>query len=156
FTGLIWSALGSPRAEVRWRAVHCVRRLAELQCETEISTLVKWMEYGRVDSFGSNKFPFYDLHAKQFLLIALTRISMNNPQILLQHASVFSQIALEAMPHILIQTFAAKIALNIESSFPATYKENVVNRLNKVGDSNLPPRELKNYNDHVTSYLHER
>lgn len=39
FTGFVWSALGSPSAELRWRAAHCVRRLADLGCEREIDAL---------------------------------------------------------------------------------------------------------------------
>lgn len=155
-TGLIWSALGSPSAQSRWRAAHCVRRLAELECEPEVGALVEWMRKDRVEAFGSNKFPFYNLNARQYLLIAFARISIDNPKILLLYSDLFAQIALESTPHILIQTFAAKIALNIEKSFPATYGENIVARLNKVGISELPVRELKTYNDHIDSYLHEK
>ncbi len=154
--GFIWSALGSPRAEIRWRAAHCVRRLASLGCEAEINALVKWMERDRVDAFGSQKYPFYNLHARQYLLIALARVSIDNPEILKRYSATFSQLALSAMPHILIQKFSAQVALNIENAFPKTYQKNVVKQLQQVGISQLPVRKLDKYNEKVESYWHAR
>lgn len=156
FTGLIWSALGSPRAEIRWRAAHCVRRLAELGCETEIDSLVQLMERDRVDAFGGYNFPFYNLHARQYLLIALERVSIDNPQIVKRHSEIFTRIALKDMPHILIQRHAAQIAINIENAFAGTYESNVVEQLYQVGVSQLPVRVSKKYGDKVESYWHQR
>lgn len=156
FTGLIWSALGSPRAEIRWRAAHCVRRLAEFGCETEIDALVEWMERDRADAFGGYNFPFYNLHACQYLLIALARVSIDNPQIVKRHSEIFARIALKDMPHILIQRYAAQTAINIEKVFPKIYKDSVVKQLHQVGVSQLPVRVGKKYGDTVESYWHER
>lgn len=143
FTGFVWSALGSPSAELRWRAAHCVRRLANLGCEREIDALFKWLESDSIGAFGSNNFPFYNLHARQYLLIALARISLDNPMILKNHQSVFTQYALATFPHILIQKFAADIALNIEKVFPGTYDQETVEKLLRVCKSQLPINEIK-------------
>jgi hypothetical protein len=156
FAGLIWSALGSPRAEVRWRAAHCVRRLSELQCSSEITALVQWMEQDSVGAFGGYNFPFYNLHARQYLLIALARISIDYPQIVKRHSKIFSRIALQGIPHILIQKYAAQIAINIENSFPKTYKSSVIKELHRIGVSPLPVRLLNNHSSKVKSYWHEK
>jgi len=156
FTGLIWSALGSPRTEIRWRAAHCVRRLAEFGCETEIDALIQWTKRDKVDAFGGYNFPFYNLHARQYLIIALARVSIDNPLIVKRHSEVFSKIALKDMPHILIQKYAAQIAINIEKASPKTYKSNVVKQLHQVGVSQLPARASKKYGDRVESYWHQR
>lgn len=156
FTGLIWSALGSPRAEIRWRAAHCVRRLAEFGCETEIDALVQWMERGRVDAFGGYNFPFYNLHARQYLLIALARVSVDNPQTIKRHSEIFARIALKDMPHVLIQRYAGQIAINIENAFPGTYEDNVAEQLHQVGVSQLPVHVSKKHGDRVESYWHKR
>jgi len=154
--GFIWSALGSPRAETRWRAAHCVRRLAELECEQEIDALIQWMKSDSVDAFGSNKFPFYNLHARLYLLIALARVSIDNPKPLAHHHKLFSRHALETIPHILVQKFSAEIALNIEKAFPDTYSQDIVEKLQQVGHSQLPIKETERYREKLSSYWHIR
>ncbi|MBI5849358.1 MAG: ATP-binding protein [Nitrospirae bacterium] len=154
FTGFVWSALGSPRSETRWQAAHCVRRLAEIGCEREIGALIQWMEQDTVGAFGNHKFPFYNLHARQYLLIALARISIDNPQILRRYSSIFSQHALTTMPHVLIQKFAAEIALNIEKTFPNTYSKDIVEQIHKVGVSQLPIKVMDKYGDKLESHWH--
>jgi hypothetical protein len=43
FTGFVWATLGSPCFGISWQAAHCVRRLAEANCEREIDALIEWM-----------------------------------------------------------------------------------------------------------------
>ena len=156
FAGFVWSGLGSPRAEMRWRAAHCARRLAEIGCEREIDGLIQWMERDSVDAFGSHKFPFYNLHARQYLLTALARVSIDNPQILRRYHAIFAQHALATMPHILIQKFSVEIALNIEKAFPNTYSRDVVEQLHQVGVSQIPIKQMDGYDDTVDSPWHIR
>lgn len=156
FTGFVWSALGSPRSEIRWRAVHCVRRLYEANCTKEIDALLEWMKLDDDGAFGSNKFVFYNLHARLYLLIALARTSIDNPRILARHSDIFLFHALGYINHILIQKYSAKIALNIEKAFPNTYSNDVVVKLNKVGISQLPVKEMKRYGEGLESYWHEK
>lgn len=155
FTGFVWSALGSPRTSTRWRAVHCVRRLAEAQCSDEINALIDWMERDTVDAFGANKFPFYNLHARLYLLISLARVSINNPHILLQHSDVFYKYALQSSPHMLIQKYASDIALNIEKAYLGTYTKEVVNSLQTVGKSQFARIESEKSWDTTDSYWHD-
>lgn len=154
FTGFVWSALGSPRTSKRWRAVHCVRRLAEAQCSDEIDALIDWMERDTVDAFGAKKNPFYNLHARLYLLISLARVSINNPHILLRHSDVFYKYALKSSPHMLIQKYASDIALNIEKAYLGTYTKEVVSSLQKVGKSQFAMIESENRWETTDSYWH--
>jgi len=154
FTGFIWSALGSPAASTRWCAAHCVRRIADAHCSDEMDALIDWLRKGTVDSFGANKFPFYSLHSTLYLLISLARISINNPHILLSHNETFYKYAIKSLPHILIQKFASDIALNIESAFPETYTKEVVDLLQKVGESPLVRIEFEDRLETRDSYWH--
>ena len=149
FTGFVWAALGSPRSRVRWQAVHCVRRLAEAGCEQELNSLVEWIKRDCVNAFGSRTFPFYNLHARLYLLIALARISIDNPELLRHHHLLFKHHALDGSPHALIQKFAAEIALFIEAAFPKTYESNVVKMLRAVGTSQMPVKEIDRYRENV-------
>lgn len=143
FTGFVWAALGSPRSSVRWQAAHCVQRLAEAGCEQELNSLVEWIKRDCVNAFGSRIFPFYNLHARLYLLIALARISVDNRELLRHHHLLFKHHALDGSPHVLIQKFAAEIALSIEAAFPKTYESRVVETLRAVGISQIPPREIE-------------
>lgn len=156
FTGIIWAALGSPHSAIRWQAAHCVRMLAEAGCKREISTLIKWLNKDSVDAFGSNKYPFYNLHARQYLLIAIARVSIDNPEILRPYHADFAQQALEGKPHVLIQKYAAEIALSIESAYPCTYDSGVTEQLRQVGISQMPVKNIDEYGNNLESPWHKR
>ena len=154
--GFIWSALGSPSSEMRWRAAHSVRRLGENECKNEIDALVEWLNQDSVGAFGYNEFPFYNLHARLYLFIAFARLSIDKPELLREHASVFSYYTLCDMPHILIQKFAAKTALNIESVFPGTYEDSIINLIQNVAESPFPIKEKERRHENIQSYLHQK
>ncbi|WP_243767407.1 ATP-binding protein [Paenibacillus agricola] len=155
WAGFVWASLGSPRTKTRWQAAHCVRRLAEGNCESEIDALITWMQRDKADAFGSPTFPFYNLHARLYLLIALARISIDIPQILMRHQDLFTQYALSSSPHILIQKYAADIIHNIEKAFPNTYSRTIVEGIHKVGMSQLPIKEIQSYSEVLNSYWHK-
>ena len=151
--GLIWATLGSPRSAIRWNAAHCVKKLAELNCTNILDALIWWLEHDKVDAFGCNKFPFYNLHARQYLLIALARISLDQPDLLRKHSHVFSKYALTE-PHILIQKYASDIALNLETKFPSIYESHTLIAIKGIGKSNLPIQKA-DYGYVTDSYWHK-
>jgi len=149
FTGLIWSALGAPHSWVRWEAAHCVRRLAENDCKKEIGSLLAWMKTGGVGAFGSRRFPFYALHAQLYLLIGLARAAIDNVAAVHEHRDLFAAIALDGLPHVLIQSRAAKVALAIERTSPGAYVPDVVQRLRNVLTSPFPRRLVDRDTEHT-------
>jgi hypothetical protein len=146
YAGFVWAALGSPRPDIRWQAAHCVRRLIEAGCTHELDNLIEWMNRDCANAFGSPKFPFYNLHARLYLLMALARVAIDSPIKLKHHHLIFVHHALNSLPHVLIQKFAANIALLIEDAFPGTYANNVVDELKKAGISQLPHTEVDRFN----------
>lgn len=150
--GFIWSALGAPRTEVRWNAIHCVRKMADFNCSDIIDTLIFWLKQDKVGAFGYHKFPFYNLHARLYLLISLARVSFEKPELLAQHKDIFVQYAF-GEPHILIQKVSSEIAVNLSTSLENIYDEETLNKLKVVGKSNMPIAEM-DYNDIVDSYWH--
>ena len=142
--GFIWSAMGAPSSEIRWKAVHCVRLLGENGCQSEISSLINWLQKETVGAFGSNVFPFYYLHAKLYLLIAFARLSKENPELFIKDFSVFSNIALSSIPHVLMQIHAKRIALNIESAYANTYDRTTLDSLKKIGISPFDKKSVEN------------
>ncbi len=152
--GFIWSALGSPRAAVRWNAAHCVRKLANLNCIDIIDALVYWLKQDKVGAFGHHKFPFYNLHARQYLLITFARIAIEKPAILRKHSDLFLQYAL-TQEHVIIQKFASDIVVAIENTVPGTYDAEILITVKNVGKSNLPV-QVENYQYSTDSYWHKR
>lgn len=151
--GFIWSALGSPRSEDRWNAAHTVRMLAELNCNEIVDELIKWMQHDKVDAFGSIKFPFYNLHARLYLLIALARVSRSNPGLLILYKDLFIKYAF-GEPHILIQKFAVEIAINLSSNLEIIYDDETLIKLKEIGKSKFAIAEM-GYNEKVDSYWHK-
>ncbi len=143
WTGFVWSALGSPYSGTRWEAAHCVRRWAELDCAREIDLLIEWLGRGHAGAFGAVSFPFYAWHAKLCLLFAFRRVAVECTDHLRKHAQVFAATALTGLPHALIQSYAAAIALAIERHHPRTFTAATKRRLERVGRSPRPPRRVK-------------
>ncbi len=152
--GFIWSALGSPRAAVRWNAAHCVRKLADFNCIDIIDALVYWLKQDKVGAFGHHKFPFYNLHARQYLLIAFARIAIEKPSILHKHSDLFLDYAL-SQDHVIIQKFTSDIIEAIECTFPGTYKAEVLEAVKNLGKCNLPV-QVEKYQYSTDSYWHKR
>jgi hypothetical protein len=72
--GLIWAALGDIASESRWRAAHAVLLLVRLGCKDELDALARLANGTKpVAPFLDARFPFYSLHARMWLLLALTR-----------------------------------------------------------------------------------
>ncbi len=153
--GFIWSALGSPSSEIRWKAVHSVKMLGENSCQLEIDALIDLLPQENVQAFGSYAFPFYYLHAKLYLLMAFARISKDNPELLKKHSSIFSDIALNSTQHILMQMHAKRTALNIECAFPNTYEKKLMDSLNSIGISSFDKKIVENKRESVSSIWHE-
>lgn len=72
--GLIWAALGDISSQIRWQAAHAVLLLAELGCKGELDALARIAAGpGSVAAFTDSRLPFYSLHARMWLLLALAR-----------------------------------------------------------------------------------
>jgi hypothetical protein len=114
------------------------------------------MQTGTVEQFGSRNYPFYSLHAKLYLLLALARLAQEDVQNLLKHVDSFVDTALRGLPHVLIQRTAAAIALAIEHKSAGILASSVVKRLQEVGRSALPPREVSGAQTNVDTSWHIR
>jgi len=144
-TGYVWANLGSPSSSDRWSSMHVVKRFYELGCKDEIDALIKWMLRDHAESFIAKKHPFYNLHAKQYLLMAFARCVVVDANLLIKHHNIFSEIALNGEPHILIQKYAAKIALTIGSVDPLVYEKETIEELKKVGKTPFPIQKSDNH-----------
>jgi hypothetical protein len=72
--GVIWAALGDMASESRWRAAHAVLLLVRVGCKDELDALARLADGTEsVAPFLDVRFPFYTLHSRMWLLLALAR-----------------------------------------------------------------------------------
>lgn len=150
----IYANLGSPYTEERWRAVHAVLRLYDLDCQTEISLLIECYNRGIPQSYIPAKYKFYDLHAKLYLLVALTRGAHKSPELLLKNKNFFSKIALNQKQGVLFQYYAKQICLEIERRYPESYPPQIIESVDKVCVTQFPCINESKYRFHTESPWH--
>jgi hypothetical protein len=75
----VWGTLADPDANTRWRATYVVITLCELGNESFMTALNEISLQGTPEAFIDSRLVFYDLHAAQWLLIALQRADQTSP-----------------------------------------------------------------------------
>ena len=109
---MIWRALGSPDAVDRWRAAHSLRSFGKIDRWEIIDRVVT--NIGLVDAgpFQANELPFFYMHARLWLLIALARMAKEYPSRIARYKEELLAIVLEeGEPHVLIRQFARRVLL---------------------------------------------
>lgn len=125
------TALASPVSKTRWSAAHVLKKLAEHNRIELFDEVYCHVTEKNADSFGCQKYPYYNLHALQYLMIASARISLQFPEKLKPHAQFFLKYAVN-FEHAIIQRFAADTAMEIEKAFPGCYLESEIAKLINV------------------------
>ena len=111
-SGLVWQALGSPRGSDRWQAAHSVRCFARFGRWEVIDALVARLHSRDSKGFQAQEVPFYYLHARLWLLIALARGALDRPERVAVYARSLKKVALDRnCSHIVMRYFAARALL---------------------------------------------
>lgn len=152
--GFVYSSLGSPESEIRWKAAHCVKQLIEGNCTDVVTELFWWLKHDAIDSFGVNRYPFYNLHARMYLFIAFSRAALDNASIFLNEKDVILHYALNEK-HILIQKFAGDVALALQSKNCELFTKEQTTALHQILKSKYPIKKV-DYNFQTDSYLHAK
>jgi hypothetical protein len=144
--GLVWIKLGSPSAAFRWRAAHSIRSFARFGKWGVIDAIIKKFNSTDARPFQAPELPFYFLHARLWLLIAIARVAMDYPQNIVKYAELLKTISLDKnTPHILLRHFAAQALLTCASSGSLVLSEADINVLNTVNESPFPKIKSENY-----------
>ena len=106
---LVWARLGHFRAAARWRAAHAIRRLSAAGRADIIGLIVNHYDRETAGAFGSDALPFYQMHARMWLLIALARVAKDDPATVLPHRAILEGVAFNTeYPHVAMRDFAAQ------------------------------------------------
>jgi hypothetical protein len=77
--GVIWAALSDIDVKIRWRASHSVVLLVRLGCVDELTALLRFADGTQgIGPFTDRRFPFYSMHARMWLLLALARAALES------------------------------------------------------------------------------
>ena len=135
--GLIWRALGSPKALCRWRAAHCMRDFAAFGNWSVIEAVVGKFDTTTTGAFQAPELKFYYMHARLWLLIALARMASDYPDQISKYKDALLLIVTERkQPHVLMRHFAARALL---ACVDAGELNLPVKTLNLVSNANKSP-----------------
>ncbi|MGL6491566.1 hypothetical protein ACSZNX_10985 [Aeromonas veronii] len=151
----IYANLGSPHAEERWRAVHAVLELYTLNCQQEIKLLIDLYDSGLLPSYVPKGYVFYDLHAKLYLLVALTRCASEEPIKLIGYSHYFYATACNKDQGLLIQFYAKQICLYLYRAKEAVFSEDEVEQLYRACLPQYHSIEENKYLHRIDSPWHE-
>lgn len=141
--GYLWAALAAPEASYRWEAAHSVRGMGTLGQACVLSHVMRMFANGGGGPFVDARLHFYELHAKQWLLIALARASKESPAAIVPHSNQLSQIALGGTEHILIREFAARALLALIDSGHLSASAEERKQIADANQSSLPVIQSK-------------
>lgn len=147
----IFANLASPFAEERWRSVHAIIQLYRLNCNSEINYIISLISTGVDDIYLPENYRFYNLHAKLYLLLALSRASINDVEIIIEHINFFFDLATNPGNGVLVQFYAKQIALNIENNKPGSYQRPQIADLENIFKSSFDLIHNSPYSYHTDS-----
>lgn len=134
--GLIWFALGSPQAERRWMAAHSLRVAVKLGRADVLDKVVLKFSTTSAASFQAQELPFFHLHAKLWLLIAMARIALDNPEVITNYQSHLELVALSTENrHVLFKHFSAQALLTCVSTGHLNLSQSTLSALQHVDQS---------------------
>jgi hypothetical protein len=143
--GYLWAALAAPQASYRWEAAHSVRGMCAMGQAGVLRHLMLMLANGGGGPFVDARLHFYDLHAKQWLLIALARATKERPALIVPYVKQLAKIALGGTQHVLIREFAARTVLALMDTGHHEVSVDEENRLLAVNRSTLPVIKSKSY-----------
>ena len=148
FSGMVWRMLGSPTTENRWRAAHSVRCFARFKRWSVLDALVARIDRKDEEVFHVSERPFYFMHAKLWLLIALARIALDEPGAVAKHEEVLLKIAFDREnPHVLMRHFAAEAVRACVKAGEIDLSDSHKKSLSRVNRSPFSQSERKTANE---------
>ena len=113
--GYVWSALGDPSEEVRWRAAHAVKLLCDLERTPETEALARFALDSDCRPFCDSGLVFYDKHARQWLFMAIERCAGERPRAVKAFEPVLRRAVFGGDTHVVLRE-SAKRSLQLMSA----------------------------------------
>lgn len=151
--GLLWFALGSPDASRRWMAAHSLRTAVRLGRADVLEQVVARFDWTHAGAFQAKELRFFYLHAQLWLLIALARIAIDDPDSVARHQALLEKIVVDTMDrHVLRKHFAALALLACTSHGRITLGPAALKALRDV---NRSPHSMKTSKDYTSNSFYQ-
>jgi hypothetical protein len=146
--------LGLPDKELRWEAIHSIRRLVNLDNKNILKNLIELQNKTNCIPFQNEEYIFYWISAKLYLWIAIDRLSAEVPEKLIDFKEEFiKELQNNKLPHVLIKFFIKRTCQNLLKYDENIYNEDereiihdiLVSKLDKVKEDSYS-REQRKYN----------
>lgn len=113
--GVIWAALGDIAIESRWRAAHAVLLLTQLGCKHELDALARFAAGTEsMTPFIDSRFPFYALHSRMWLLLALARAAQEPNAATLANFTIWLAGIIRGPHHAVNQVLAQRTLIKLQ------------------------------------------
>lgn len=143
-SGMVWRMLGSPHAADRWHAAHSLRCFARFERWSVIDAVVDRIKTTDARPFGAPELPFYFLHAKLWLLIALARIARDRPKAIAKYKDELLSIVYDKkLSHVLVRYFATVSLLACVDAGALKLPANTEKDLRSINESPFPRLKKK-------------
>ena len=143
-SGLIWRVLGSAYAAERWRGAHCIRSFAKFGRWEVVDRLVSMIGQTDAGPFQAGELPFFYMHARLWLLIALARLAIDYPDEVARYKNDLLSYALgDNATHVLMRHFAAQALISCASAGQLQLPAKQMNCLRNVALSSFPRLKKK-------------
>jgi hypothetical protein len=144
--GVVWLGLGSPSAAHRWRAAHSIRCFARFEKWKVIDAIIGKFHSTDAHPYQAPELPFYFLHARLWLLIAIARVAMDHPLNVAKYADELKAIALDKnTPHVQLRHFAAQALLSCVNGGGIVLSEVDASAIKIVNESPFPKKKVKEH-----------
>lgn len=142
FADLVWFCLGSPQAVERWRAAHAVLMFARLGCWAVIDAMFIRFDNPGAGAFHDPRLPFFAMHARQWFLLAVARIAIDQPSEVARHSAKLEAISFdEEFPHVGLREAARRALLACIKADDSTAAAELRRRLEGIHSSPFEPNQ---------------
>ncbi|WP_158219724.1 NACHT domain-containing protein [Ideonella sp. A 288] len=147
--GLIWFALGAPKASRRWMAAHSLRTAVRLGRTDVLDQVVNQAHWTSAGAFQARELRFFHLHAQLWLLVALARLAIDAPRAVAKHHKLLLSLATDSKNrHVLQRNFAAQALLACLRGGTVTLDSATLKQVQQVNSSR---RHLKTISGNARS-----
>ena len=145
--------LGHPDKKLRWTAIHSIRRLVSLNNIEVLKVLLDKQNEKDCLPFQNREYIYYWMSAKLYLWIAIDRISIESPEMLIPFKDVFyNELMSEELPHVLIKYYIKKSCLNLYTFDKSIYSEVELQNIQDTNKSKLGYVEERKYSRQQRRY----
>ncbi len=145
--GLLWFVLGSPTTNLRWRAAHAVRSVANNGQWSVIEQMFELFDKDDAGAFQDRSLPFFKYHAHLWFLLAIARIALDFPKEIGRFRPKLEAIAFQNLfPHIGIREAACEALKRCFARKRDVDSKKLVLKIGKVNVSQFPLAKTRDKN----------